>query len=523
MFQAPARAMTQAAADRARMSTPARATVQASTERAGGALDRRFAAVSNQTLSRMPAARQPLADLRPSRTSMLQRKCACGGSAGLSGACAECREERDGALHRKAADGAAPTVAPPIVHDVLRSCGQPLDRETRAFMEPRFGHDFGAVRVHTDGKADRSARAVNALAYTVGQDVVFASGRFAPGTGAGNRLLAHELAHVVQQGGQARSELLEIGLPNDPMERNADAAAEAVAAAGDAEAGQQSGPARLQRQPASHSDDPVHDSLIEQFRREKGLPPGGVDASGQQVGPTDAEIKRHLLPDFLAAQNGSAGTPSIKDCPLASDFPNENAAGFAMMCITIPVQAPSCMLTARHFELLNAAKTDARRKVQKAYHRMYMVGGPEYAARIAGRVFKDTPPDVATIRNTLEQMERILLGNVMSFAGATCADPLCESEGQHAAAYESGLGAPVTLCPRSFLPSYLPELTRTIIHEAVHLAGIDIDPDIQERYCMSYTCDTLCQDATSADAWALFIDCIGGPLIQKELAGQQSP
>ncbi|MGB9632210.1 MAG: DUF4157 domain-containing protein [Chloroflexaceae bacterium] len=89
---------------------------------------------------------------------------------------------------------------PPIVHEVLRSPGQPLDAETRAFMEPRFGHDFSRVRVHTDARAAESARAVNALAYTVGRDVVFGAGQYAPGASAGRRLLAHELAHVVQQG-----------------------------------------------------------------------------------------------------------------------------------------------------------------------------------------------------------------------------------------------------------------------------------------------------------------------------------
>jgi hypothetical protein len=86
------------------------------------------------------------------------------------------------------------------VHEVLRSPGQPLDANTRAFMEPRFGHDFSRVRVHSDASAAESARAVNALAYTVGQDIVFEAGRYAPGASEGRRLLAHELTHVVQQG-----------------------------------------------------------------------------------------------------------------------------------------------------------------------------------------------------------------------------------------------------------------------------------------------------------------------------------
>jgi hypothetical protein len=84
---------------------------------------------------------------------------------------------------------------------VLRSPGQPLDPATRAYFEPRFGRDLGAVRVHVDGRAAESARAVGALAYTVGRDVVFGAGQHAPGSYAGQRLLAHELVHVVQQGG----------------------------------------------------------------------------------------------------------------------------------------------------------------------------------------------------------------------------------------------------------------------------------------------------------------------------------
>lgn len=91
------------------------------------------------------------------------------------------------------------TEVPQIIHDVLRSPGQPLDAETRAFMEPRFGHDFGQVRVHTDAKAAESARAVNALAYTVGRDVVLGTSQYAPGNPSGRQLLAHEMAHVLQQ------------------------------------------------------------------------------------------------------------------------------------------------------------------------------------------------------------------------------------------------------------------------------------------------------------------------------------
>ncbi len=89
--------------------------------------------------------------------------------------------------------------APASVASVLASPGNPLEPTLRQDMGQRFGHDFSRVRVHTDAKADESARAVHAHAYTVGSDVVFAGGQYAPQTPAGQRLLAHELTHVIQQ------------------------------------------------------------------------------------------------------------------------------------------------------------------------------------------------------------------------------------------------------------------------------------------------------------------------------------
>ena len=88
---------------------------------------------------------------------------------------------------------------PGLVQDVLRSPGEPLDEETRAFMEPRFGADFSGVRVHTDANAAESAQAMNALAYTAGRDIVLDSRRYGSKETERRRLLAHELTHVLQQ------------------------------------------------------------------------------------------------------------------------------------------------------------------------------------------------------------------------------------------------------------------------------------------------------------------------------------
>lgn len=191
----------------------------------------------------------------PTFGATLQRKCACGGNPGPSGECAECSKKRlslqakltigqpndpyeqeadrvadtimrmpdpkvqsqpddAGIVQAKPIGGQitpliqtqstashTPEVTPAIEANInsLKGGGQPLDPATRAFMEPRFGHDFSQVRVHTDTRAAESARAVNALAYTVGRDVVFGAGQYVPGSTRGERLLAHELTHVVQQ------------------------------------------------------------------------------------------------------------------------------------------------------------------------------------------------------------------------------------------------------------------------------------------------------------------------------------
>jgi Domain of unknown function (DUF4157) len=171
--------------------------------------------------------------LTPTQSGLLQRKCACGGTPGPDGECAECRKKRLG-LQRKATSHAEPSTVPSIVHEVLRSPGQPLDPATRAFMEPRFGHTFSRVRVHTDEKAAESARAVDALAYTVGQDVVLGRGQHTPATPAGRQLLAHELTHTLQQSeaSAVSREGLIVSAPGDAAEWQADEVARRVSRQG---------------------------------------------------------------------------------------------------------------------------------------------------------------------------------------------------------------------------------------------------------------------------------------------------
>ncbi len=228
-----------------------------------------------RTQFRMRAVAVAARHITPAPFGILQRKCACGGSGSSGGEYEDCKK-KDMTLQRYPAGGSMPATVPAIVYDALRSPGQPLDPATRAFFEPRFGHDFSQVRVrtdtpraaltnlriasvddqyereadraagmvmrmpepgtkprlklhggydlshvrvHTDAKAAESARAVNALAYTVRRDIVFDSGQYVPKTVAGKQLLAHELTHVVQQREAPNQNLLQ-RLPREPGDPN---------------------------------------------------------------------------------------------------------------------------------------------------------------------------------------------------------------------------------------------------------------------------------------------------------------
>jgi hypothetical protein len=215
--------------------------------------------IGNQAVGRL--ARQHIA---PGR--VLQRKCACGGeSSGPSGECEACRSKRAALqtklriassqdayeqeanrlaeqvtqaprpadiapallrIQRLPEQGTSEPDTPASVGHTLARPGEPLSVPLRHDMEQRFGHDFSRVRLHYDPQAMRSASEVNARAYTVGHDIVFGAGQFAPTTLHGRRLLAHELTHVVQQtnGNRLSAE------PGAAHEREADSAVSALEA-----------------------------------------------------------------------------------------------------------------------------------------------------------------------------------------------------------------------------------------------------------------------------------------------------
>lgn len=219
-------------------------------------------AYGNQGLLRMgrDAEIAPVTPLRPSQTAvaLLQRKCACGNTKAAGSECKACKAKKRMLLQTKLTIGepgdsyeqeadrvadqvmAAPAhtsvskassgvqrhaatsdggvdYAPASVDRALASHGMPMDSLLRQDMEHRFGYDFSQVRVHSNADATQSTQDMNALAFTVGRDIVFAEGRFAPGTHEGRRLIAHELTHVVQQGSNTsllqRQEIEDLPIP----------------------------------------------------------------------------------------------------------------------------------------------------------------------------------------------------------------------------------------------------------------------------------------------------------------------
>lgn len=166
-----------------------------------------------------PVAAKPVETPKPrvERPFVIQRKCGCAGGAGSC----ECDDEQK--VQRKARGSARPAGVPHDVQRTLSSPGTPLRAEVREQMEGRFGHDFGAVRVHVDAA---SARSVNARAYTAGSHIVFDG----PSSAHEPRLLAHELTHVVQQRSGTFAAERTISDPGDAYEREADSVADRVTA-----------------------------------------------------------------------------------------------------------------------------------------------------------------------------------------------------------------------------------------------------------------------------------------------------
>jgi hypothetical protein len=162
------------------------------------------------------------------RSHVVQRQCPCGGT------CAKCQEEEQQRQIQRAVQCSSAATEPAEFDGIPASTGEQLDPATRRPMEAHFGADLADVRVHTGSEAAKSATSLDALAYTSGRDIYFASGMYAPSSDSGRRLLAHEVAHVVQQGSGAvpsriaakSSHGIKVGAPDDPLEAQAAVAAQ---------------------------------------------------------------------------------------------------------------------------------------------------------------------------------------------------------------------------------------------------------------------------------------------------------
>jgi len=324
--------------------------------------DARAAPVSRRGAMMTPrrAGEAPPTSLRDGRFGVLQRKCACGGTCprcrgeahiqpklaiGEPGDAFEqeadrvadqvmrmpdplvnassapprvqrkyaaCEEEKKTKLHAKrdhSRASAATATAPSIVHEVLRSPGQPLDEATRAFMEPRFGRDFGSVRVHADAKAGRAAQMLQARAFTVQNNIAFASCQYAPESHATHWLLAHELAHVMQQSsdGDLHAGPIGVGFRTVTVQRQSDPAAPPPAPEPAAPAATP-GPTLMMAKPPHFAQNALTcwASAIASWQRVKGLVASNVtdatliahykrtactDEQGALAGDSDADIE----------------------------------------------------------------------------------------------------------------------------------------------------------------------------------------------------------------------------------------
>ena len=220
-----------------------------------------------------------------------------GSGAGLSAEVAPVQHA--GLLRPKMRAGkAAPFAAPRSVQQVLATPGQALNRATRESMESRFGQDFTKVRVHSDPAAQRSARELRAHAYTVGKDIVFAPGRYSAGSSDGQRLIAHELAHVVQQG---RAGSAEAGAPamEDAAQQAADSVSQgsSVAVTGAAMPGiarQDDGTGHLPADPAGKYAHPVIYPTMAEYAVSE-----AVDGVADEDGRVHAVIYRSYPPASL--------------------------------------------------------------------------------------------------------------------------------------------------------------------------------------------------------------------------------
>lgn len=411
----------------------------------------------------------------------IQRQCACGTHAG-GGECDSCKKHK-GHLQRDAAKPESPAAAHAGVPEAVRSPGQPLDPRTRSLMESRFQHDFSGVRVHTDVRAAESSRALGANAWALGNELVFAGGRYDPHTPAGQHLLAHELTHVIQQQHAPAADLqtdLEVSEPGDAAEQEADAVADEVVAG------------KTATVEARASETTIHRDTA------------GDIGIGLGIGGGIALIGLGIAWLAGAFDGGKKSGTEDED---ASNIDKPPACGDRQLKKLKPALA--------------SAITWVRTAVTKVQAYLANPAGPENAyvkQRLAAkeRFSSDTPETAGVVQRVVSQILRLLSSQSLKYECHTAAgDNLCGL----GAAYVNRPAQTVVLCGNFFKPNK--PTARNLVHEFAHAVtgGADVADRAYEgeRVFSGLTTD---EALTNAESYAEFVQDIAE---NRPFANQAAP
>jgi hypothetical protein len=436
-----------------------------------------------------PTAAAPIAALTPLQRPVLQRTCDCGQHTSGGGECEECKKKKKVPLQRHASGGGAlpvSPVAPPIVHEVLRSPGRPLEEDTRTFMESRFRHDFSQVRVHTDQRSAESAHAVSAHAYTVGRHVVFGAGEYRPRTSEGRSLLSHELTHVVQQSAVPESiDKLQIGEVQDAAEREAEHVEKAEVLK------PLSAPSPISQPRLQGKWDWGRAGWGTLIGGGIGLAAGAVALAAGAPLVGLALLGGGLLAGFIIG--GATGSDEKSGPPEKDPTKIENPpkCGPEQLVIIIPAMAQAAKLVSQALTRFVAYKNAAKDPANKLTH-----------DQLIERFHSDTAETVGRVERVISTLNGRLSSPNFQFechaATGICAPPF--------AAYEEE-STRIVFCP-SFFGKGLPT-ARMLIHEMTHalVGGAPIrDPGYhRERIFKRLSTD---QALTNAESFAEFIEDI---------------
>jgi len=416
----------------------------------------------------------PLRSSFSSTTSLeAQRKCA---------AC-EADEEQ---IQRKEESGAAEPapIAPAIVDEGLSSPGRPLDTSTRTFMESRFGHDFSQVQVHENSRAATSANAINAKAYTLGSHIVFGAGHYQPESNEGRRLLAHELAHTVQQCGagvQVQRDTEDFRVTQvqpDPVERT-----EGIAPRFFFEIEQSDFRDDV---PAEHAERLRLEEWASQHTTERIRVTGRASQEGSRVSNRELALQRALTVARILRDHGV----TVEDSDIRVDMTFTKHPIDYRFYRSVELGTPTCNNSAAQ---RTQDLTDCETAFASAHGRAIAI-----ANAAMDRIRPDTDPAAATTpppsvtRDTilgrhfpgvpratlLPLFEAIVtrLGEVASSAGHTCKDRCVEEEVCERAA-SAGAGRAIILCAPFYVPDVHGALSTdlrvfAVLHETSHSAVV---------------------------------------------------